>query len=452
MTSQQLRELFLDYFAQRDHVIRPSAPLVLRDDPTSFFTSAGVQPYMNAFRGLEAPPAPRAVSCQKCCRTSDIENVGVHNRYHTFFEMLGNFSFGDYFKKEAIEYGWEFVTDVLRLDKDLLYITVFEEDDEAEELWHKHIGVPLERISRFGRTDNWWPQVRWEGPCGPCSEIHFDLGPEFGCPGGCEFGCEKCDRYLELWNLVFQQFTEAEDGSLTPLPAAGVDTGMGLERLALVMQGKRSTCETDELFAIMQAALVQINEQSGRSYAYGDDREGDIALAVICDHLRAVAFLMADGVVPSNEGAGYVLRRLIRRAFRSGRKLGADDLFLHQALPSVREQMGEAYPELNQRTDYVTSILRAEEERFAQTLEQGMARFEEIAEDLQKRGETTVSGKQAFELYDTFGFPLDITKELAAEHQLTVDEEGFVAAMQEAREKSRGKKIGLQGLCGRSRL
>jgi len=443
MTSQQLRRLFLDYFAERDHLIRPSAPLVLRDDPTSFFTSAGVQPYMNAFRGLEPPPAPRVASCQKCCRTSDIEGVGVHNRYHTFFEMLGNFSFGDYFKKEAIEYGWEFVTEVLKLDKDRLYITVFEEDTEAEELWRSHIGVPADRILHLGRKHNWWPQVRWEGPCGPCTEIHVDLGPEFGCPQGCDFGCEKCDRYLELWNIVFQQFTEAEDGSLTPLPAVGVDTGMGLERLAVVMQGVASTYETDELFTILQAALEQINNQRSTPYAYGEQREGDIALSIICDHLRAVAFLMADGVVPSNEGAGYVLRRLIRRAFRSGYKLGAAKPFLYRALHAVREVMGQQYPELNERQEYVTSVLRSEEERFAQTLEQGMARFEEIAEHLQKQGETVISGKRAFELYDTFGFPLDITRELARERGLVVDEGGFAIAMSEARERSRGEKIGL---------
>lgn len=444
MTTQQLRESFLSFFEDRDHLVRPSAPLVLHDDPSSFFTSAGMQPYMAAFRGEEEPPAPRMVSIQKCNRTGDIEGVGIFNRYHTFFEMLGNFSFGDYFKQGAIDLAWEYVHEVLQLPTEDLWITVFTDDDEAEEIWHQRIGIPRERILRFGREENWWPTAQWAGPCGPCTEIYVDLGPELGCPEGCEVGCAQCNRYLELWNLVFQQYTEAEDGTLTPLPQPGIDTGMGLERLALVMQGKRYTCETDELWQIAAAALEAVNEQRDKPCAYGDDPEQDAALRVITDHLRAAAFLMADGITPSNEGPGYVLRRFIRRAYRYGRNLGAREPFLYQALPAVSQAMGQAYPELSPHEDFAVSLLRSEEERFASTLEQGLNIFAELAEDLQKHEEKILPGEQAFRLYDTYGFPLDITRELAAERGLSVDEEGFEAAMQEQRERSRGEVIGLR--------
>ncbi|HEY3397394.1 MAG TPA: alanine--tRNA ligase [Armatimonadota bacterium] len=477
MTTQELRETFLNFFAERGHLVRPSAPLVLHDDPTSFFTSAGMQPYMAAFRGLEEPPAPRVTSIQKCTRTGDLEGVGVFNRYHTFFEMLGNFSFGDYFKEGAIDFAWEFFHDVLQLPTESLWFTVFTTDDEAEELWHKRIGIPRERILRFGREDNWWPKLQWEGPCGPCTEIHVDLGPEFGCEGGCAMGCPHCDRFLEVWNLVFQQYTEAPDGGLTPLPAPGIDTGMGLERLALVVQNKRYTMETTELARIMDACLAAIATTSSPSgtgvspvsgpvsggtgvspvgpaatqgknlspvYAYGSDPTLDIAARVITDHLRASTFLMADGVAPSNEGPGYVLRRFIRRAYRFGRNLGATGPFLYQALPAVVENMGAVYPELGARADYAVNLLRREEERFADTLDQGLALLEEMVEHLSVRREDTLSGELAFKLYDTYGFPLDVTRELAAEKGLKVDEDGFEAAMQEQRRRSRGKVIGLQ--------
>ncbi len=443
MTVQELRKLFVDFFTQRGHLMRPSAPLVLRDDPTSFFTSAGMQPYIGAFRGDESPPAPTAVSIQKCTRTSDLEGVGYQNRYHTFFEMLGNFSFGEYFKQGGIEYAWEFVRDVLQLPADRLWFTVYQDDDEAEEIWHKHIGIPRERISRFGREDNWWPKARWEGPCGPCSEIFIDLGPERGCPDGCHVNCDRCERYLELWNLVFQQFTEAQDGTLTPLPSPGIDTGMGLERLALVMQNKRYTAETDELWHILSRGLDEINQYRSQPYEYGQDEATDVALRIIADHLRATAFLMADGVVPSNEGPGYVLRRFIRRAYRFGQRAGATGPFLHKAMPAVGEAMGEAYPELAPREEFSATILEQEEQRFAATLQQGIDLFDQISEDLQKRGETVIPGDQAFTLYDTYGFPLDMTQELAAEQEMTVDEAGFEQAMQEQRERSRGEVIGL---------
>jgi alanyl-tRNA synthetase len=442
MTIQDLRSTFLGFFEERGHVVRPSAPLVLHDDPTSLFTSAGVQPYMAAFRGLSAPPAPRATSCQKCLRTGDIDDVGRYNRYHTFFEMLGNFSFGDYFKQEAIDLAWEFINEVLAIPAEPLWIGVFEEDDEAEELWHKRIGVPMERIRRLGRNDNWWPKVRWEGPCGPCTEIHIDLGPAYGCPGGCDFGC-SCNRYLELWNLVFQQFTEAEDGALTPLPAPCIDTGLGLERLGLVMQGKQWSMETDELGHIMATALSIINEDRATPYAYGQDAQLDVGLRVIADHIRGVAFVIADNVVPANEGAGYVIRRLIRRAYRFGRQLGATQPFLYRALPAVGEVMGQAYPEVAARLDYAAKVLQGEEERFDTTLEQGLALFEEIAEDLTKAGQTAIPGDRAFRLNDTYGFPVEVTRELAFERGLTVDEAEFARCLAEQREKSRGKAKGL---------
>ncbi|MFP3903378.1 MAG: alanine--tRNA ligase [Armatimonadota bacterium] len=430
--------MFLDFFKQHGHIIQPSAPLVLHDDPTSLFTSAGMQPYMAAFRGEEDPPAPRVTSIQKCLRTNDIEGVGHHNRYATFFEMLGNFSFGDYFKQGAIDLAWEFCHDLLELPVEDLWITVYLDDDEAAELWHKRIGIDKDRIVRLGRDENWWPKERWEGPCGPCSEIHVDLGPEFGCDRtDCRVGCD-CDRYLEVWNLVFQMYTEAEDGTLTPLPQPGVDTGMGLERLALVMQDARYIQETNELGHIMRRILKVINEQTGTEHEYGLSGETDLALRIMTDHLRAAAFTQAGGVVPSNEGAGYVLRRFIRRAFRYGRQLGMDEPFLHKALPAVTEAMGQAYPELQEREEFSVNIIRKEEERFASTLRQGINLFEEIVVELQQQDESVIPGDRAFRLYDTYGFPIEMTREMAQERNLEVDMEGFEAAMERQRERSSG--------------
>lgn len=441
-TTHEIRQLFLGFFEERGHLIRPSAPLVLPDDATSLFTSAGMQPYMAAYRGEEAPPAPRVTSIQKCNRTNDLEGVGVHNRYATFFEMLGNFSFGDYFKEGAIDFAWEFFHDVLKLPTELLWFTVYTDDDETEEIWHKRIGIPREKIMRFGRSDNWWPKAQWEGPCGPCTEIHIDLGEHLSCDrDDCRVNCE-CDRYLELWNLVFQMYTEAPDGALTPLPRPGVDTGMGLERLALVLQGKNYVAETTEMWQICTAISEAIGKQRNKALKYGDDPDADLALRIMTDHLRASAFIMADGTVPSSEGAGYVLRRFIRRAYRFGRQVGATKPFLHEAIPAVATAMEAAYPELREKSEFTSSLMQREEERFASTLEQGMGLFEEIVDGLQGQ---VIPGDRAFTLYDTYGFPLELTMELAAERGLRVDDQAFAAAMEEQRVRSRGTTVGLAG-------
>ncbi len=444
MKTRDLRLAFLRYFEERGHLIRPSAPLVL-DDPTTFFTSAGVQPYVPAFRGEEPPPAPRVASCQKCARMGDLEGVGRKARYHTFFEMLGNFSFGDYFKEGAIEYAWEFLTQTLGLPAEPLWVTVFETDDEAEEIWHTKIGVPRDRILRFGRSDNWWPKVRWEGPCGPCTEIHYDLGPEVGCgKPECAVGCD-CDRFLEVWNLVFQQFVEAEDGSLTPLPKPGVDTGMSLERLAMVLQGKRWTADTDELRAIMDRAAETLSEVGGAPpVQYDEGADTDIALRIITDHVRAVAFLMADGATPSNEGPGYILRRLIRRAHRLGRSRGATSPFLYTALPRVTEVYGETYPELLPKREFSAKVVHSEEERFGRALGRGLQEFDELRESLQARGETVIPGQEAFRLLATYGLPPDFTEEMAEDAGMTVDRESFEAAKADHEKRSGREKKGLE--------
>ena len=445
MTTQQLRELFVQYFVDRGHLAQPSAPLVLHDDPTSLFTSAGMQPYMSAFRGETKPPASKVTSIQRCLRTNDIEGVGFHNRYATFFEMLGNFSFGDYFKEGAIEMAWDLMTNVLRLPTEHLYVTVYTDDDEAERIWHEHIGVPMDRISRLGRSDNWWPKERWEGPCGPCSEIHLDLGPEFGCDRpDCAVGCD-CDRYLELWNLVFQMYTEAEDGTLTPLPKPGIDTGMGLERLALVMQGVRHLGETDEMAHIARRITDVISDQSGTELRYGQHGRSDLALRIIADHIRAAVFTQAGGVVPSNEGAGYVLRRFIRRSYRYGRQLGATEPFLHRVVPAVTEAMGQHHRELAEREEFSSELVRREEERFASTLRQGMGLFERVVGELEQEQTDAIPGEKAFTLYDTYGFPVELTVELAAERGLQVDMEGFQEAMEAQRVRSGMGSAGLAG-------
>ncbi|MGD9496636.1 MAG: alanine--tRNA ligase [Armatimonadota bacterium] len=442
MKCQQIRDSFLSFFEERGHLIMPSAPLVT-NDPTTLLTVAGMQPYIAAFRGEERPPAPRVASNQKCARMGDLDRVGRSATHHTFFEMLGNFSFGDYFKQGAIEYAWEYIVDVLGIPRDDLWITVFEDDDEAEAIWHHRIGVPLARIVRLGRGENWWPQERWEGPCGPCTEIHLDFGPGVGCGrADCGPACE-CNRFVELWNLVFQMYTEAPDGTLTELPRPGVDTGMGFERLAMVLQGTSFSAETDEMWQIIQRTIQIAREDWGRDLAYGIDPETDVALRVICDHVRAAAMITADGVAPANEGAGYVLRRFLRRAYRFGLDLGATGPFMHKLLPAVAEAMGEAYPELRTRQEFSLGVVRREEEQFAATLAQGMERLRGLIEMLQEKGSTQIPGEEAFRLHDTFGLPREMTIEIAAEHGLTVDQEGFDAAMARQRQRSRAAVVGL---------
>ncbi len=442
MKCQEIRDSFLDFFEERGHLIMPSAPLVT-DDPTTLFTVAGMQPYIAAFRGEERPPAPRVVSNQKCARMGDLERVGRSATHHTFFEMLGNFSFGDYFKEGAIEFAWEYVVDVLGIPRDDLWITVFEDDDQAEEIWHKDIGVPFERIVRLGRSENWWPEERWEGPCGPCTEIHLDFGPGVGCgEATCGPACD-CNRFVELWNLVFQMYTEAPDGTLTELPSPGVDTGMGFERLAMILQDKQFSTETDEMWQIIERTVQIAREDWGRDISYGRDPDVDVALRVICDHARGAAMITADGVAPTNEGAGYVLRRFLRRAYRFGLELGASGPFMHRLLPTVAEVMGQAYPELRARQEFSVGVVRREEEQFATTLAQGMERLRGVIEMLQKKGSTQIPGEEAFRLYDTFGLPREMTVEIAGDYGLTVDQDGFDAAMARQRERSRAAVVGL---------
>ena len=430
MTTKELRQAFLDYFWQKDHLILPSFSLIPSDQST-LFTSAGMQPLIPYFLGIAKPPQPRIATCQKCFRADDIDKVGYTWRHLSFFEMLGNFSFGDYFKREAIRFAWEFMTEVIGLPKERLWVSVYEQDDEAFEIWHKDIGLPAERIVRLGKKDNWWGPVGDTGPCGPDTEIHYDRGEEFGCGRpDCKPGCD-CDRWGELWNLVFQQYDQQKDGTLLPLPKPGIDTGMGLERLAAAVQGKVTVFETDIFFPLVQHICEIAN------YEYGSDPQKDIAVRIIADHSRAVCFMAAEGVVPSNEGRGYVMRRFIRRAMRLGRNFGIEDPFVHQLVPTVVQLMGDPYDELVKSQSVISEAIRREEERFEQTLEIGMARLEEMIAETKARGETVLRGRDAFTLYDTYGFPLELTKEICAEHGLTVDEEGFNEELELQRRRAR---------------
>ncbi len=430
MTTKELRQAFLDYFWRQDHLVLPSFSLIPSDQST-LFTSAGMQPLIPYFLGIAKPPQPRIATCQKCFRADDIDKVGYTWRHLSFFEMLGNFSFGDYFKREAIRFAWEFLTEVIGLPKERLWVSVYEQDDEAFEIWHKDIGLPAERIVRLGKKDNWWGPVGDSGPCGPDTEIHYDRGEEFGCGRpDCKPGCD-CDRWGELWNLVFQQYDQQKDGTLLPLPKPGIDTGMGLERLAAAVQGKVTVFETDIFFPLVQHICEIAN------YEYGSDPQKDIAVRIIADHTRAVCFMAAEGVVPSNEGRGYVMRRFIRRAMRLGRNFGIEDPFVHQLVPTVVQLMGDPYDELVKSQSVISEAIRREEERFEQTLEIGMARLEEMIAETKARGEKVLRGRDAFTLYDTYGFPLELTKEICAEHGLTVDEEGFNEELELQRQRAR---------------
>ena len=426
-SSNELRQSFLDYFAERGHEIVPSSPLVPANDPTLLFTNAGMVQFKNVFLGQEQRKIARAVSAQRCVRAggkhNDLENVGYTARHHTLFEMLGNFSFGDYFKRDAIHYAWDFVTGELGLAPERLWCTVFEDDDEAAKIWLEEIGVDAKRFGRLGEKDNFWAMGD-TGPCGPCSEIFYDHGPDVagGPPGSPD---EDGDRFVEIWNLVFMQYERDESGELTPLPKPSVDTGMGLERLAAVMQGVHSNYETDLFKGLIADAMEATKTRDAESKS----------LRVIADHIRACAFLIADGVLPGNEGRGYVLRRIIRRAVRHGYKLGMEEPFFHTLVQSVEAQMGAAYPELETQREHVERVLRQEEDRFAETLSHGMRILEDTIASLPSGG--VIPGRTAFKLYDTYGFPEDLTADVARERNLSVDHAGFEKAMQEQRERAR---------------
>ncbi len=433
MKAAEIRRSFLDFFVQREHAEVPSSPLLIKDDPTLLFTNAGMNQFKRVFIGTEKRPYNRATSSQKCFRVSgkhnDLENVGRTSRHHTFFEMLGNFSFGDYFKEEAIAYAWEWVTKVLGLPKDKLYATVFTEDDEAFELWEKIDPALKGRVLRFGESENYW-SMGDVGPCGPCAEIHIDRGQKYGCgKPSCTVNCE-CDRYLELWNLVFMQFNRDAEGNIAPLPKPSVDTGAGLERFAAVLQDTPSNYETD----LFMPLLTAVGKIAGRPYESGP---ACVSHRVAADHVRALSFAVADGGLPSNDGPGYVLRRILRRASRHGKLLGIEGPYLYQLVPTLVGMMPDQYPELSQRQQHIETVIRAEEERFAETLDAGLAQFDRIREKLEKHGSTVIPGEDAFRLFDTYGFPLDLTEVLAQESGLTVDVEGCRQALAEQRERSR---------------
>jgi alanyl-tRNA synthetase len=439
LKSSDLRKLFLEFFASKHHKIVPSSPLVPRNDPTLLFTNAGMVQFKGLFLGEEARDYKRAVTSQKCMRAggkhNDLENVGHTARHHTFFEMLGNFSFGDYFKKDAIAYAWELLTVHLKLPKDKLWITIYRDDDEAFKLWQEIAKVPADRIVRLGEKDNFW-QMGDTGPCGPCSEILIDQGPEVGCgKSTCAVGCD-CDRYLEIWNLVFMQFNRDETGKLTPLPKPSIDTGMGLERLSAVAQGVKSNFETD----LFQPIIKQIAALAG--VPYHKDPQADISYQVIADHLRAMTFLISDGVLPSNEGRGYVLRRVIRRASRYGKLIGIEKAFLFKLTGVVIDEMREAYPELADNREHVAKVVLLEEERFATTLTSGLALLNETVARIKAEKKNTIPGDVLFKLYDTFGFPLDLVADMARDQDLALDQEGYQKAMQEQRDKARAAWAG----------
>lgn len=425
----ELRKKYLEFFESKGHLALPSFSLVPENDKSLLLINAGMAPLKPYFTGQEIPPRTRVTTCQKCIRTGDIENVGKTARHGTFFEMLGNFSFGDYFKHEAIAWSWEFLTKVLEIPEDRLYPSVYLEDDEAFDIWNKEIGVAKDRIFRFGKEDNFWEHGA--GPCGPCSEIYYDRGEKYGCgKPGCTVGCE-CDRYIEIWNNVFTQFENDGEGHYTELENKNIDTGMGLERLATVMQDVDSIFDVDTIKAIRD----KICEFAGVSY--GEEYKTDVSIRVITDHIRSVTFMVSDGITPSNEGRGYVLRRLLRRAARHGRLLGIQGEFLAKLSETVMAESHTGYPELLDRKDYIIKLITVEEQNFNKTIDQGLAILNTMMEDLQKSGEKVLSGENTFKLYDTYGFPIDLTIEILEEKGFSVDEDGFKEAMENQRQTAR---------------
>ncbi|MDF2878181.1 MAG: alaS, partial [Clostridia bacterium] len=429
----ELREMYLDFFEKKGHLRLKSFPLVPQNDNSLLLINAGMAPLKPYFTGQEQPPRKRVTTCQKCIRTGDIENVGKTARHGTFFEMLGNFSFADYFKEEAIAWAWEFVTEVLELPKDKLYISVYEEDEEAAQIWHNNMHVPKDHIFYMGKADNFWEVG--VGPCGPCSEIYFDRGEAYGCgEEGCTVGCD-CDRYMEFWNLVFTQFNQNEDGSYSPLPNPNIDTGMGLERLAAMMQGVNSIFDVDTIKAIRD----HVCQLAGAEY--GVQAKNDISIRVITDHIRSVTFMAADGVLPSNEGRGYVMRRLLRRAVRHGKLLGINGLFLEKIVKTVVTNSKHEYTELEDKYDYIVKLLTVEEERFNETIEKGLHIVKDYMKTLEESADKVLDGKACFELYDTYGFPIDLTKEILEENGMSADEEGFKAEMEKQRQRARNARV-----------
>ena len=426
----KLRKMFLEFFESKEHLAMKSFSLVPHNDKSLLLINSGMAPLKPYFTGQEIPPRKRVTTCQKCIRTGDIENVGKTARHGTFFEMLGNFSFGDYFKKESIGWTWEFLTEVVGLDADRLYPSVYLEDDEAFEIWNKQIGIPAERIFRFGKEDNFWEHG--SGPCGPCSEVYYDRGDKYGCgKPDCTVGCD-CDRYMEIWNNVFTQFDNDGHNNYTELEQKNIDTGMGLERLACVVQDVESMFDIDTLFALREHVCKMAGAE------YGKDYDTDVSIRVITDHIRSVTFMISDGILPSNSGRGYVLRRLLRRACRHGRLLGVEGSFLVELAKTVIAGSKDGYPELEEKKDFIFKVITKEEEQFNKTIDQGLSILEGIEAEMEKRKETVLSGEEAFRLYDTYGFPVDLTREILEEKGLKIDEEGFEKAMKAQRETAKG--------------
>ena len=434
----ELREMFLSFFESKGHLRLPSFSLVPQNDKSILLINAGMTPMKPWFKGEEEPPRRRVCTCQKCIRTGDIENVGKTARHGTYFEMLGNFSFGDYFKHEAIAWSWEFLTEVVGLEPDRLYPSIYLNDDEAFDIWNKEVGIPAERIFRFGKEDNFWEHG--SGPCGPCSEIYYDRGPEYGCgKPGCTVGCD-CDRYIEIWNNVFSQFDNDGHGNYTELKQKNIDTGMGLERLACVCQNVDSLFDVDTVMNITH----KVSELTGAHY--GETEKRDVSLRVITDHIRSATFMICDGILPSNEGRGYVLRRLLRRAARHGKLLGVNDSFLYQVVDTVIHENEGQYPDLREKQTYITKVIRTEEENFGRTIDGGMKIFSDLLAEHKQKLEKIFSGADAFRLYDTFGFPIDLTMEMAADEGLSVDENAFQKLMKEQKERAREARKALGDL------
>ena len=434
----ELREMFLSFFESKGHLRLPSFSLVPQNDKSILLINAGMTPMKPWFKGEEEPPRRRVCTCQKCIRTGDIENVGKTARHGTYFEMLGNFSFGDYFKHEAIAWSWEFLTEVVGLEPDRLYPSIYLNDDEAFDIWNKEVGIPAERIFRFGKEDNFWEHG--SGPCGPCSEIYYDRGPEYGCgKPSCTVGCD-CDRYIEIWNNVFSQFDNDGHGNYTELKQKNIDTGMGLERLACVCQNVDSLFDVDTVMNITH----KVSELTGAHY--GETEKRDVSLRVITDHIRSATFMICDGILPSNEGRGYVLRRLLRRAARHGKLLGVNDPFLYQVVDTVIHENEGQYPDLREKQTYITKVIRTEEENFGRTIDGGMKIFSDLLAEHKQKLEKIFSGADAFRLYDTFGFPIDLTMEMAADEGLSVDENAFQKLMKEQKERAREARKALGDL------